>query len=64
MTTDEDRKQDRGTIGDRGGRVPVIGIGGSAGALESLNAFFEATPADMGAAVVVIQHLAPFRKAT
>ena len=39
--------------------IPVVGIGGSAGALESFKSFFAAMPADSGAAFVVIQHLAP-----
>jgi two-component system, chemotaxis family, CheB/CheR fusion protein len=39
--------------------IPVVGIGGSAGALESFKAFFEAMPSDSGAAFVIIQHLAP-----
>ena len=39
--------------------IPVIGIGGSAGALESFRNFLTAMPADSGAAFVVIQHLAP-----
>ena len=34
-------------------------MGGSAGALESFKAFFEAMPSDSGAAFVIIQHLAP-----
>lgn len=37
----------------------VVGLGGSAGALEAFNAFFAAMPPDTGAAFVVIQHLAP-----
>ena len=39
--------------------IPVVGLGGSAGALESFKGFFTAMPADSGAAFVVIQHLAP-----
>jgi two-component system, chemotaxis family, CheB/CheR fusion protein len=39
--------------------IPVIGLDGSAGALDSFKAFFEAMPPDSGAAFVVIQHLAP-----
>ncbi|MCE5278517.1 MAG: chemotaxis protein CheB [Planctomycetaceae bacterium] len=39
--------------------IPVIAIGGSAGALTSFETFFEAMPADSGAAFVVIQHLSP-----
>jgi two-component system CheB/CheR fusion protein len=37
----------------------VVGIGTSAGGLESLKEFFTATPADSGMAFVVIQHLDP-----
>src|SRR5258708_2528632 len=40
---------------------PVVGIGGSAGALESFGQFFEAMPANSGMAFVVIQHLPPKR---
>jgi two-component system CheB/CheR fusion protein len=39
--------------------IPVVGLGGSAGALESFKGFFTAMPPDSGAAFVVIQHLAP-----
>ena len=39
--------------------IPVVGMGGSAGALDCFKAFFEAMPPDSGAAFVVIQHLAP-----
>ena len=39
--------------------IPVVGLGGSAGALDCFKAFLEAMPPDSGAAFVVIQHLAP-----
>jgi two-component system, chemotaxis family, CheB/CheR fusion protein len=39
--------------------MPVIGIGASAGGLESLQRFFDRCPADTGFAFVVIQHLSP-----
>ena len=39
--------------------IPVVGIGGSAGAMEPFKTFFSSMPADSGAAFVVIQHLAP-----
>ncbi|HEX5607477.1 MAG TPA: chemotaxis protein CheB [Candidatus Binatia bacterium] len=39
----------------------IVGIGASAGGLESLKEFFSAIPADCGLAFVVIQHLAPSR---
>jgi len=38
---------------------PVVGIGASAGGVEALRGFFEATPAASGIAYVVIQHLSP-----
>ncbi|HSB77980.1 MAG TPA: CheR family methyltransferase [Candidatus Methylomirabilis sp.] len=39
--------------------IPVVGLGGSAGALESFRRFLAALPVETGAAFVVIQHLAP-----
>ena len=39
--------------------IPVVGLGGSAGALEPFMQFFAGMSADSGAAFVVIQHLAP-----
>jgi two-component system, chemotaxis family, CheB/CheR fusion protein len=36
---------------------PVVGLGASAGGLEALTAFFEATPLNSGMAFVVVQHL-------
>lgn len=47
-------------VASRGGEpVLVVGLGGSAGALDSLKAFFSSMPADSGAAFVIIQHLSP-----
>lgn len=40
----------------------VVGVGASAGGLESLERFFGAIPPDTGMAFVVIQHLAPDHK--
>ena len=37
----------------------IVGIGASAGGLESLEQFFGAMPADSGMAFVVVQHLSP-----
>lgn len=37
--------------------LPVVGLGGSAGAITALRQFFEAMPADSGMAFVVIVHL-------
>ena len=42
---------------DSGPPRPVVGIGASAGGLESLKQFFTAMPANSGAAFVVVQHL-------
>src|SRR5215469_15041587 len=40
-------------------RVTVVGIGASAGGIEALREFFDAVPANLGLAYVVIVHLAP-----
>jgi two-component system CheB/CheR fusion protein len=40
---------------------PIIGLGGSAGSLNALRAFFSAMPADIGLAFVVVVHLSPDR---
>jgi len=40
-------------------RFPIVGIGASAGGLESLERFFRAAPTDAGMAYVVVQHLSP-----
>ena len=37
----------------------IVGIGASAGGLESLEQLFSALPADTGMAFVVVQHLSP-----
>ena len=39
--------------------LPMVGLGGSAGAIPPLRAFFEAMPADSGLAFVVVMHLSP-----
>jgi two-component system CheB/CheR fusion protein len=38
---------------------PIVGVGASAGGLESLEKLFRALPARTGAAFVVVQHLSP-----
>jgi two-component system CheB/CheR fusion protein len=43
-------------------KVPIVGIGASAGGVEALEAFFKAMPDDNGMAFVVITHLAPNQK--
>ena len=40
-------------------RLPLVGLGGSAGSLGALSRFFEATPAGTGMAYVTVLHLAP-----
>jgi two-component system CheB/CheR fusion protein len=37
----------------------IVGLGGSAGSIQALQAFFAAMPADSGAAFVVVLHLSP-----
>lgn len=39
--------------------LPVIGLGGSAGAIEALQEFFQSMPGDSGTAFVVVVHLPP-----
>ena len=39
--------------------LPVIGLGGSAGAIEALQEFFQSMPDDSGMAFVVVIHLSP-----
>jgi two-component system CheB/CheR fusion protein len=41
---------------------PIVGIGASAGGLETLNAFFSIMPPDSNIAFVIIQHLSPTHK--
>ena len=41
---------------------PVVGIGASAGGLESFEQFFTGLPPDTGMAFVLIQHLSPPHK--
>lgn len=43
-------------------RPLVLGIGGSAGAIDALQHFFDAVPDDPGIAFVVVMHLAPEEK--
>src|SRR5215472_8678199 len=40
-------------------RIPIVGIGASAGGLKALTSFFDAMPEKVGAAFVVIVHLDP-----
>jgi two-component system CheB/CheR fusion protein len=41
------------------GKVPVVGLGGSAGSIEALQAFFTTMPSQSGLAFVVVIHLSP-----
>ena len=47
-------KEPKETVG-----FPIVGIGASAGGLETLNIFFSSMPGDSYMAFVVIQHLSP-----
>jgi two-component system CheB/CheR fusion protein len=44
--------------------VPLVGIGGSAGAIPALQHFFKTVPADSGLAFAVILHLSPDHEST
>jgi two-component system, chemotaxis family, CheB/CheR fusion protein len=55
--TEAQRGPSNGKGGERGFRI--VGIGASAGGLESLEQFFGAMPPDSGMAFVVVQHLSP-----
>ncbi len=44
--------------------TPLVGLGGSAGAIGALQAFFRAMPADSGQAFVVVMHLSPEHEST
>ena len=46
----------------RGNDLLIVGIGASAGGLETLEAFFRKMPSDSGIAFVIIQHLSPKHK--
>lgn len=48
-----------GTAPATGAPLFLVGIGASAGGLESIEAFFDKMPPDTGMAFVVIQHLSP-----
>jgi two-component system CheB/CheR fusion protein len=43
-------------------KLPVVGLGASAGGIAALQSFFAAAPADAGMAFVVVMHLAPDRR--
>jgi two-component system, chemotaxis family, CheB/CheR fusion protein len=44
--------------------APLVGLGGSAGAIPALQVFFQSTPPDSGQAFVVVLHLAPEHEST
>jgi len=48
-----------GTTPAVGGRLPIVGLGASAGGLEALRAFFGAMPPKTGLSFVVVVHLDP-----
>src|SRR6202051_1735887 len=43
-------------------RLPVVGIGASAGGLEAASSFFKEVPSHLGMAYVVVLHLDPARE--
>src|SRR5215211_6152871 len=59
MSPDQNLQQKGGDSDDRLRNPPVVGIGASAGGVAALQTFFESLPDRVGAAFVVIIHLAP-----
>jgi len=57
--THKDKEQIQGAAKDN---FPIVGIGASAGGLETLQDFFAHIPADANIAFVIIQHLSPQHK--
>ncbi|MGH6889676.1 MAG: chemotaxis protein CheB [Rhizomicrobium sp.] len=55
----EDGRVDGPEATPAGARVPVVGIGASAGGVGALRTLFEALPGELGASFVVIVHLDP-----
>src|SRR5439155_24070652 len=45
-------------------KLPVVGLGGSAGGINALRTFFTSMPPDSGMAFVVVMHLAPDHEST
>ena len=58
-TTNKNKKKGERSTAENPPRITVVGIGASAGGIEALQAFFDAVPADVGLAYVVVVHLAP-----
>lgn len=58
----QDEEEDGAVAGEAGRRVPVVGIGASAGGLEAIKEFLGALGDDLGACLVVVQHLDPGHK--
>ncbi|MCC6748134.1 MAG: PAS domain-containing protein [Deltaproteobacteria bacterium] len=58
----EDTQDDLPERETRRSSCPVVGIGGSAGALEAFEQFFRKMPADSGLAFVLVPHLDPTHK--
>ena len=45
-------------------QVPVVALGGSAGSIQAVKAFFQAQPPNTGTAYMVIVHLSPEHEST
>src|SRR5262245_10037523 len=44
--------------------MPMVGLGGSAGAIQALTEFFKAMPSESGMVFVVVLHLSPTHEST
>ncbi len=49
-------------MGGRQGRIPVVGIGASAGGIQALDGLLRHLPCDTGMAFVIVTHLSPDRE--
>jgi two-component system, chemotaxis family, CheB/CheR fusion protein len=54
-----DDEMDTGLLERGKGKIPIVGLGCSAGGIAALHEFFAAMPADPGIAFVVVMHLSP-----
>jgi two-component system, chemotaxis family, CheB/CheR fusion protein len=52
-------QMEEGLLRHGDGKLPIVGLGGSAGGIAALQKFFAAMPVDSGMAFVVILHLSP-----
>jgi signal transduction histidine kinase len=62
MLPQEETENTNHQSSNQGARLPIVGMGASAGGLAALQAFFEALPPNTGMAFVVVTHMDPERE--